>query len=85
MSSDAAHDHGRRGVAQIPPTDHFTTAGAPEADLRRLKADVSSGSVRYLAYVTGLRSALQPLELAKSEIRCTLNRSTPQGDPYSCT
>jgi hypothetical protein len=76
---------GRSGVAQIPTTDHYTTTSELEAELRGLKAVVSSGSVRYLAYIKGERSALQPSELAKSGIRCRLNRSTSQGDLYYCT
>lgn len=72
---------GRTRVAQIPTTDRYTTASETEAELRTLKAVVSSGSVRYLAYLNG-RPALQPSELAKSGIRC---RSTIQRDIYYCT
>jgi hypothetical protein len=75
---------GRNRIAQIPTTDHHTTADETEVELRNLKAVVSSGSVRYLAYIKGSRHALQPSELAKSGIQCTLNRSTSQGNLYYC-
>jgi hypothetical protein len=76
---------GRNRIAQIPTTDYHTTADETEVELRNLKAAVSSGSVRYLAYIKGSRQALQPADLAKSGIQCTLNRSTRQGNLYYCT
>lgn len=76
---------GRLRIAQIPISDHYTTASETQAELRALKADVSSGSVHYLAYVTGFPSGLKPLALAKSGIQCRLSRSTSLGNIYYCS
>jgi hypothetical protein len=78
---------GRRGVTQIPTTDHYTTDSQRQAELRALEADLLSGFVRHLAYVKGSRPALTPSELANAGIRarCRLTLSSPLGNLYDCT